>query len=112
MERRSRFCRPNRFKLASRRESMLQEQCRLNVDFPPTGADITKDRKRLAVITDDGAYLFEFQRGRIPSSGQVEPSLLCRSAKQAWRAAPLRPKAFWSRRKRGKFICSRTRCFG
>jgi hypothetical protein len=45
------------------------------VDAAPTGADITSDRRRLAVITDEGAYLFQFAGGRIATSGQIDPTL-------------------------------------
>jgi hypothetical protein len=64
-----------RFRLGSRSQVTLDEQCRLNVDAPPTGASITADKRRLAVITDEGAYLFEFARGRIPTEGKLEPTL-------------------------------------
>jgi hypothetical protein len=63
-----------RFKLSGRRAGRLQEQCRLNTDAPVTGADITKDSRRLAVITDAGAFLFLLP-GRIPSDGTLDPEL-------------------------------------
>jgi hypothetical protein len=63
-----------RFRLSSRGEAELQEQCELNLDAPATGADITADGKRLAVITGQGAYLFTLP-GRVPSEGTLEPTL-------------------------------------
>ena len=62
-----------RFRLGGKSEVTLEEQCRLNVDAPPAGADLTKDGRRLAVITREGAYLFEFPK-QIPTGGQVEPT--------------------------------------
>ena len=62
-----------RFRLGGKSEVTLEKQCRLNVNAPPAGADITADGKRLAVITREGAYLFEFAR-RIPDSGKQEPT--------------------------------------
>ena len=62
-----------RFRLGSKSEVTLEKQCRLNVNAPPAGADLTADGKRLAVITREGAYLFEFPR-RIPTEGKVEPA--------------------------------------
>ncbi len=62
-----------RFRLGGKSEVTLEEQCRLNVNAPPAGADITADGKRLAVITREGAYLFEFAR-RIPADGKIEPT--------------------------------------
>lgn len=62
------------FKLSGKRAGRLQEQCRLNTDDPVTGADITKDSRRLAVITDAGAYLFLLP-GKVPSNGTLDPEL-------------------------------------
>jgi hypothetical protein len=62
-----------RFHLGGKSEVTLEEQCRLNVNAPPAGADITADGKRFAVITREGAYLFEFAR-RIPTEGKLEPA--------------------------------------
>jgi hypothetical protein len=62
-----------RFRLGGKSEVTLEKQCRLNVNAPPAGADITADGKRLAVITREGAYLFEFAR-RIPTEGKLEPT--------------------------------------
>ncbi|HKX63414.1 MAG TPA: hypothetical protein VJS65_16260 [Verrucomicrobiae bacterium] len=63
-----------RFKLSGRTAGQLEEQCSLNTDALVTGADITRDNKRLAVITDTGAYLFPLPKP-IPSEGTLEPSL-------------------------------------
>jgi hypothetical protein len=62
-----------RFRMAGKSDVTLEEQCRLNVNAPPAGADITADGKRLAVITSEGAYLFAFPR-RIPTEGKIEPA--------------------------------------
>jgi hypothetical protein len=59
----------------------LQEQCRLNVDAPVSGADLTADGRRLAVITREGAYLFQL-KGGIPARGQLEPTLFVPFAKE------------------------------
>jgi hypothetical protein len=63
-----------RFKLNGKKEMTLEKQCRLNVNAPPAGADLTPDSRRLAVITNEGAYLFRF-KGRISGEGRIEPSL-------------------------------------
>lgn len=63
-----------RFRLAHKSDVTLEKQCRLDVNALPAGADLTTDSKRLAVITSEGAYLFEFNR-RIPVDGKIEPSL-------------------------------------
>jgi hypothetical protein len=52
----------------------LKEQCRLDVDAPVGGADLTPDGRRLAVITREGAYLFQL-KGRIPAEGKLDPAL-------------------------------------
>ena len=44
-----------RFPLGRKGNVTLQEQCRLNVDAPVSGADLTADGRRLAVITREGA---------------------------------------------------------
>jgi hypothetical protein len=62
-----------RFRLGGKSDVTLEKQCRLNVNAPPAGADITTDGKHLAVITREGAYLFEFPH-RIPTEGKIEPS--------------------------------------
>jgi hypothetical protein len=62
-----------RFRLGGKSDVTLEKQCRLNVNAPPAGAGITADGKRLAVITREGAYLFEFAR-RIPTEGKLEPA--------------------------------------
>jgi hypothetical protein len=66
-----------RFSLRSRkgRAVELEPQCRLDVDAPVGGADLTGDKRRLAVITREGAYLFHFSDRRIPSDGKIEPVL-------------------------------------
>ncbi len=53
---------------------VLEEQCSLNTDYPVTGGDITSDSKRLAVITDAGAYLFSLPK-RVPGDGTLQPAL-------------------------------------
>lgn len=63
-----------RFKLAGKTAGLLEEQCLLNTDTPVTSADITKDNRRLAVITDAGAYLFSLPR-KVPAEGTLEPVL-------------------------------------
>jgi hypothetical protein len=55
-------------------EFELEKMCKLNVGAKPTGADITKDGKRLAVITGAGAYLFTLTNG-IPDDGTLDPAL-------------------------------------
>jgi hypothetical protein len=62
-----------RFRLGGKSDVTLEEQCRLNVNAPPAGADITADGKRLAIITREGAYVFQLPK-RIPTSGQLEPA--------------------------------------
>jgi hypothetical protein len=63
-----------RFKLVGRTAGQLEKQCSLNTDSEVTGADITRDNKRLGVITDDGAYLFLLPKA-IPEEGTLEPAL-------------------------------------
>ena len=63
-----------RFRLAGSTDKTLEEQCKLNMGAPAAGADITSDRRRLAVISNEGAYLFAL-RGKIPSEGTVDPLL-------------------------------------
>lgn len=55
-------------------EFELEKMCKLNVAAKPSGADITKDGKRLAVITSVGAYLFTLESG-IPDDGTIDPAL-------------------------------------
>jgi len=43
----------------------------LPVEFEPTGADLSGDRRRLAVITDNGAYVFSARRNVLESNGYV-----------------------------------------
>jgi hypothetical protein len=62
------------FNLVGRTAGQLEKQCALNTDAPVTGADITRDNRRLAVITEAGAYLFLLPR-RVPVEGTLEPSL-------------------------------------
>jgi hypothetical protein len=62
-----------RFRLNGKSDATLEEQCKLNVNAPVGGADLTPDNKRLAVITREGAYLFDV-RGRIPTDGKLEPA--------------------------------------
>ncbi len=57
-----------------RTKTTLEEQCRLIINAPPTGADLTSDNRRLAVITEVGAYLFLLNR-RIPAEGALVPAL-------------------------------------
>ena len=63
-----------RFRLSGRTAGQLEEQCALNTAAPVTGADISRDNKRLAVITDAGAYLFALPR-QVPMEGVLEPAL-------------------------------------
>jgi hypothetical protein len=63
-----------RFRLSGRTAGRLVEQCDLNTGSPVTGADVTKDSRRLAVITDAGAYLFPLPR-RVPTTGTLQPTL-------------------------------------
>src|SRR5438477_246634 len=39
-----------RFKLSGGTDKTLEEQCKLNMNAPAAGADITADKRRLAVI--------------------------------------------------------------
>ena len=52
----------------------LEPQCELDVGANVSGADLTRDGKRLAIITRAGAYLFQLP-GSIPAAGQLIPSL-------------------------------------
>lgn len=52
----------------------LEPQCELNVDDSVSGADLSRDARRLALITSQGAYLFELPAG-IPATGRLEPTL-------------------------------------
>ena len=61
-----------RFKLSGKTAGQLEKQCSLNTDAVVTGADITRDNKRLAVLTDSGAYLFALPR-QIPEEGTLDP---------------------------------------
>jgi hypothetical protein len=63
-----------RFSLVGKTAGQLERQCALNTDAPVTGADITRDNRRLAVITGAGAYLFSLPR-QVPAEGTVEPAL-------------------------------------
>jgi hypothetical protein len=63
-----------RFRLNARETTTMEEQCELNTDAPVAGADITSDNRRLAVITDQGAYLFALP-GRVPTEGTLDPAL-------------------------------------
>jgi hypothetical protein len=63
-----------RFALAGKTAGQLEKQCELNTDAPVAGADITRDNRRLAVITGAGAYLFLLPR-HVPVEGTLEPSL-------------------------------------
>jgi len=63
-----------RFKLSRGGRVELEEQCKLDLDAPATGADATSDKRRLAVITEQGAYLFALP-GKIPGEGTLEPAL-------------------------------------
>jgi hypothetical protein len=63
-----------RFRLNAKSNVTLEKQCKLNVNAPIGGADLTADNKRLAVITHEGAYLFQLP-GRIPADGKLEPAL-------------------------------------
>jgi len=62
------------FKFFGRTAGQLQRQCSLNIHAPATSADITKDNRRLAVLTEAGAYLFELRR-QVPAEGTLEPTL-------------------------------------
>jgi hypothetical protein len=63
-----------RFRLNARGTTTMEEQGELNIDAPAAGADITSDNRRLAVITDQGAYLFTLP-GRVPTQGTLDPTL-------------------------------------
>ena len=63
-----------RFKLNGKGTRTLEEQCELNMDAPAAGADITSDNRRLAVISNQGAYLFALP-GRVPTEGTLDPVL-------------------------------------
>jgi hypothetical protein len=63
-----------RFRLNGKSNVTLEKQGKLNVNAPVGGADLTADNKRLAVITREGAYLFQLP-GRIPADGKLEPAL-------------------------------------
>ncbi|HMJ88229.1 MAG TPA: hypothetical protein VK530_00350, partial [Candidatus Acidoferrum sp.] len=53
---------------------VMTRECELDVDDDVGGADLTRDGRRLAIITRTGAYLFDLP-GAIPTSGELEPSL-------------------------------------
>ncbi|HTD66547.1 MAG TPA: hypothetical protein VK846_08470 [Candidatus Limnocylindria bacterium] len=63
-----------RFPFGRKRKVELQPQCELEVSASVAGADLTPDNQKLAVITDDGAYLFAVASG-IPESGRLQPML-------------------------------------
>lgn len=63
-----------RFPLGASGSYALKPRFALNVDAPIGGADFTKDGYRLAIITDEGAYLFSLG-ATLPSTGVVEPVL-------------------------------------
>ncbi len=63
-----------RFRLSGKTAGQLEKQCSLNMDSFATGADITRDNKRLAVITDEGAQLFLLPNP-IPEDGKLDPEL-------------------------------------
>jgi hypothetical protein len=63
-----------RFRLNAKAKATLDKQCKLNVNAPAAGADITPEGSRLAVITREGAYLFAL-KGGVPAEGKIEPSL-------------------------------------
>ena len=63
-----------RFNLSGRTAGQLERQCVLNTDAPVTGADITRDNRRLAVITGAGAYLFRLPK-YVPTEGTLQPAL-------------------------------------
>jgi hypothetical protein len=63
-----------RFDLRKQKPAVLEPQCRLNADSDIGGADLTRDGRRLAVITDEGPYLFALP-GSIPETGTLEPIL-------------------------------------
>lgn len=52
----------------------LERYCELDVSGTVGGADLSRDGRRLAVITRDGACLFELP-GDFPASGTLEPTL-------------------------------------
>jgi hypothetical protein len=63
-----------RFPLRGRGVAVLEPQCRLDADSDIGGADLTPDGNRLAVITDEGPFLFELP-GAIPATGILQPFL-------------------------------------
>jgi hypothetical protein len=63
-----------RFNFSGKTAGQLERQCVLNTDAPVRGADITSDSRRLAVITEAGAYLFMLPR-QVPSEGTLQPAL-------------------------------------
>jgi hypothetical protein len=73
-----------RFRL-NRSTATLEEICELNVGAPVTGADLSADKRRLAVITGAGAYLFSLRRG-FPTSGTLEPTLFVPFGKEQMEA--------------------------
>jgi hypothetical protein len=62
-----------RFRLGASGRRLLEPQCRLDADSDIGGADMTPDARRLAVITDEGPYLFEFP-GSVPATGTIQAS--------------------------------------
>lgn len=63
-----------RFRLRKKKPQVLEPQCRLDADSDIAGADLTRDGQRLAVITDEGPYLFQLL-GDIPATGVLVPTL-------------------------------------
>jgi hypothetical protein len=63
-----------RFRLRGKGPRLLEPQCRLNADSDIGGADLPPDGSRLAVITDEGPYLFDLP-GTIPGAGTQQPDL-------------------------------------
>jgi hypothetical protein len=64
----------HRFSLRGNGIRVLEPTCRLNTDSDIGGADLTRDGNRLAVITDEGPYLFALP-GTIPETGTLQPAL-------------------------------------
>lgn len=62
-----------RFPLGEQKQPfVLEKVCRLPIRSPVTGADLSADGRRLAVVAKNGAYLFRVD-GDIAQAGKIKP---------------------------------------
>jgi hypothetical protein len=60
---------------ASKRERVLERVATLGIRTPVTGADVSADGGRLAVVSEGGLYLYAID-GDVSAAGRVTPSVL------------------------------------